>query len=208
MPSVKEELRIHLPYSIFSAIVAIGFAALFCQVFLRGDQQTVMAASEDVFHVMHPTHLMFSAMAISAMFWTHEKNIWKAILVAVFATIPICSLGDILIPYLGGRLLHQHMHLHICILQHPQLIIPFIVVGIACGVLAAKTVEKSTIYSHSAHVLVSSMAAIFYMISFGFIGWMHQIGLVFLIILFAVMIPCVIHDIVVPLLLLENRKRK
>jgi len=208
LPSVKEELRIHLPYSIFSAVVAIGFAALFCEVFMSGTPESILEGAKDLFHITHPTHLLFSSIAIAAMFWTHEKNLVKAFLVGFFATVPICSMGDILIPYLSGVLLKQDMHLHICILSHPQLVIPFILVGILGGCLAAETVERSTIFSHSAHVLVSSAASLFYLISFGFLDWIHHLGVVFLIVLLAVMIPCVIHDIVVPLLLLENRGKK
>ena len=207
LPSVKEELRIHFPYSIFSAIVAIGFAALFSEVFLKGSPDLVRNASRDLFHILHPTHLLFSAIAIAAMFWTHEKKLWKAFAVGIFATVPVCSIGDILIPYLGGMLLKQEMHLHICVIEHPELVIPFVVIGIIGGCLAAETVERSTIFSHSAHVLVSCAASLFYLISFGFFDWLHHIGMVFIILLLAVLIPCVIHDIVIPLLLLENRKR-
>ncbi len=207
LPSVKEELRIHFPYSIFSALVAIGFAALFSEVFLQGNTQQVIEASSGLFHILHPTHLLFSAIAISAMFWTHEKKLWKAVLVGIFATVPVCSIGDILIPYLGGLLLHQDMHLHICIIEHPGLVIPFVLIGIMGGCLAAETVEKSTIFSHSAHVLVSCAAALFYLISFGFVDWLQHIGVIFVILLIAVLVPCIIHDIVVPVLLLENKKK-
>lgn len=207
LPSVKEELRIHFPYSIFSAIVAIGFAVIFGEVLLQGDKELIVSASGDLFHILHPTHLLFSAIAITAMFWTHEKKIWKALLLGIFATVPVCSIGDILIPYLGGLLLHQDMHLHICVISHPKIVIPFILIGVVGGILAAETVERSTIFSHSAHVLVSCGAALFYLITFGFTHWLEHIGIVFVILLLAVLIPCIIHDIVVPLLLLENRRK-
>lgn len=207
LPSVKEELIIHFPYSIFSALVAIGFAALFSEVFLQGKRNLIIEASGDLFHILHPTHLLFSSIAITAMFWTHERKLWKAVAVGFLATVPVCSIGDILIPYLGGLLLKQDMHLHICVLEHPGLVIPFVLIGIIGGCLAANTVEKSTIFSHSAHVLVSCAAGLFYMISFGFLDWLQHIGIVFVILLLAVLIPCIIHDIVVPLLLLENRKK-
>lgn len=207
LPSVKEELRIHFPYSIFSAIVAIGFAALFSEVLLQGNKNLIIPASRDLFHILHPTHLLFSAIAISAMFWTHEKKILKAFLVGILGTVPVCSIGDILVPYLGGLLLGQEMHLHICVLEHPALVIPFVLVGVVAGCLAAETVERSTIFSHSAHVLVSCGATIFYLITFGFLDWLHHLGIVFFILLLAVLIPCIIHDIVLPLLLLENRRK-
>jgi len=207
LPSVKEELRIHFPYSIFSAIVAIAVAALFSEVLLQGNRSLILDSSRNLFHILHPTHLLFSAIAITAMFWTHEKKIWKTILVGFFASVPVCSIGDILIPYLGGTFLNQAMDLHICVLEHPQLVVPFVLIGIVGGILAAETVERSTIFSHSAHVLVSCGAAIFYLISFGFTQWLDYIGIIFLILILAVLIPCIIHDIVVPLLLLENRRK-
>jgi len=59
----------------------------------------------------------------------------------------------------------------------------------------------SSVFSHGAHVFVSSLASLLYLVSFGFTGWMTDIHLVFpvfLLVVIAVWIPCCISDIVVP----------
>ncbi|RLG14451.1 MAG: hypothetical protein DRN66_02050 [Candidatus Nanohalarchaeota archaeon] len=65
--------------------------------------------------------------------------------------------------FIAGTLLGVKMHMHICILQHPQIVLP-LAVGIFAGLIVPKN-TKSTILSHSAHVLVSSAASIFYLVS-------------------------------------------
>ena len=68
------------------------------------------------------------------------------------------------------------------------------------SMLPAST-HKSTIFSHSAHVLTSSVASIMYLVSFGLADWVSAVGMVFVYMVFAVMVPCCTSDIVFPLLL-------
>ncbi|MBZ0166088.1 MAG: hypothetical protein K8I00_04715, partial [Candidatus Omnitrophica bacterium] len=79
------------------------------------------------------------------------------------------------------------------------IVLPFAVVGTLAGLAAPRSFEKATEYSHSIHVFVSAVASILYLVSFGLEHWTHAIGGVFLITIFAVMIPCCLSDIVFPL---------
>jgi len=90
----------------------------------------------ELFHIFYPTHVLFSALATTAMFWQKEKKFFKAIAVGIIGSVGICGISDIFIPYLAGYLLGTHMHLHVCIVEHPQLIIPFLALGVAAGFLA------------------------------------------------------------------------
>ena len=92
------------------------------------------------------------------------------------------------------------MEIHICVIEHPQLVLPFTLVGIATGFLAADHIVRATFFSHAAHVLVSSTASLLYLVSFGLTDWVHEAGLVFIFVVLAVMIPCCISDIIFPLL--------
>jgi len=59
----------------------------------------------------------------------------------------------------------------------------------------------SSVFSHGAHVFVSSLASLLYLVSFGFTGWMTDIHLVFpvfLLVVIAVWVPCCISDIAIP----------
>jgi hypothetical protein len=143
------------------------------------------------------------------MFWQHEQRFLKALVIGFVGSVGICGVSDIFIPYLAGTLLGAHMQLHICIVQHPQLILPFVLSGILTGFLAPGTLEKQegVIFSHSLHVLVSSMASILYLISFGVTDWIQRIGAVFVFMVLAVVVPCCTSDIIFPLLFVKEKEK-
>ncbi|MFA5088686.1 MAG: hypothetical protein WC552_06590, partial [Candidatus Omnitrophota bacterium] len=202
---VLGELGNHLPYSIFG--VALGLVLMGLLTFfaiLLQSENALGRASEELFHVFHPIHVLFSAVASTAMFWKHEKRIWKAAFVGVFGSVVICALSDIFFPFWGGLLLNVDMHLHICVLEEPFLILSFAAVGVLAGFLITTAIERSTEYSHSLHVFVSSVASILYLVSFGLNGWTDMIGGVFLITIVSVVIPCCVSDIVFPLFCLHR----
>ena len=160
-------------------------------------------ASQNLFHVFHPLHVLFSAAATTAMFWRYDKKILKATFIGFVGALSLCGLSDIFIPFVAGYLLGVEMQLHICILADPMLILPFAFFGIFMG-FVLPTVVESTIFSHATHVLISSMASIFYLVSFGLIEWIPVGGMVFIYMVLAVMIPCCTSDIVFPLLLVRK----
>jgi len=197
---VLVELGYHLPYSIFGitvGLIATGILSFFA-ILMRSEHILPMASSE-LFHVIHPAHILISAVATTAMFWKHEKTILKAACVGFIGSISICAISDIFLPFIGGLSLGSNMNMHICIIENPGSVFPFAIVGVAAGLLVTKSFEKSTQYSHSAHVFLSSAASILYLLGFGLTDWIHSIGAVFIIIIVAVMIPCCASDIVFPL---------
>ncbi|MCK5178534.1 MAG: hypothetical protein KAR32_03315 [Candidatus Omnitrophica bacterium] len=197
---VLVELGYHLPYSIFGitlGLIAMGVLS-FLAILMRAEG-LLPEASIELFHVFHPAHVLVSAVATTAMFYKHEKRVLKAIVVGFFGSIVICGLSDIFFPFAGGVVLGVDMHMHVCILENPGLIVPFALVGVAAGLLVTKSFEHSTQYSHSAHVFVSSVASILYLLGFGLTDWIHVIGGVFLITIIAVMVPCCASDIIFPL---------
>ncbi len=194
------ELGHHLPYSIFGitvGLIAMGLLSFFA--ILMSAQSLLPVASSELFHVFHPAHVLISAVATTAMFAKHEKRMLKATIVGFIGSVTICAISDIFLPIVGGSILGSEMFVHICILEEPGLVLPFAVIGVIAGLLVAKSFEKSTQYSHSAHVFISSAASILYLIGFGLTDWIQSIGAVFLIIIVAVMIPCCASDIVFPL---------
>ncbi|MFH0796919.1 MAG: hypothetical protein V2A65_07680 [Candidatus Omnitrophota bacterium] len=199
---VWEDLKHHLPFSILSVnigLIVVGILTFIARIVQAGD---ISPYTEELFHIFHPVHLLFSAIATTAMFWQHEKRLLKAVVIGFIGSVGICGISDIFIPYLSGFFLGARMHLHVCIIEHPQLILPFVFLGILIGFLAPGTLEKQegVIFSHSLHVLVSSIASILYLISFGVTEWVHQVGAVLIYIVIAVVIPCCTSDIIFPLL--------
>ena len=84
-------------------------------------------------------------------------------------------------------------------IEDPGLVWPFAVVGVLAGFAVTKAFEKSTEFSHSMHVFISSVASLLYLMSFGFGDWMHDITGVFFVVLVAVVFPCCLSDIVFPI---------
>jgi len=173
----------------------------------KGGPSVFIVASHMIFHIFHPVHLLLSAMATTAMFFRFERRVWKAILTGLIGSVGICGLSDIFMPYMCGNLLGvKEMRFHWCLIEHPQMVLPFVALGIISGLLAAGVVARSTIISHSAHVFVSSTASLFYLISFGVPDWYGEdrLPLVFTIVILCVTIPCCLSDIIFPLLVARD----
>ncbi|MDP3013268.1 MAG: hypothetical protein Q8M92_03435, partial [Candidatus Subteraquimicrobiales bacterium] len=68
------ELREHLPFTIFSVsggIIILGLLTFLASLF---GAKNMAEPSQDLFHVFHPLHMLFSAAATTAMFWRHESK--------------------------------------------------------------------------------------------------------------------------------------
>jgi len=225
------ELTSHLPFSILSVAVGLMLAGTIC--FLVSDETLGQAAASlegahadhageahgshntltgflVLFHLFHPAHMLFSAAATAAMFMRHEKNWGKAALVGFTGAVIVCGISDIVMPQCSILVMGKDLPWHICVIEHPMLVFPFAGIGIIIGVLAAAGGStQSTIFSHSMHVFVSTMASIFYLIGpFGRFEWINDLGWVFLFICVAVMIPCCLSDIVYPLLFTKKAREE
>ncbi|MEW6354824.1 MAG: hypothetical protein AB1696_00745 [Planctomycetota bacterium] len=208
MEYLWRELTAHFPFTIFFTTFGIIIAAMLTYVSMVAgtSEENTERASEMLFHAFHPIHLLFSAIATTAMFRRYDRHIIRAILIGFFGSIGVCGLSDIFMPYLTGQLLSvEHMHFHWCLIRHPMSVIPFVALGIVGGLIAADAVNRSTLYSHSMHVAVSSLASLFYLISFGMSDWVggSTLPYVFLILVLCIIIPCCLSDIVLPLLLVS-----
>jgi hypothetical protein len=162
-----------------------------------------------LFHVFHPIHLLLSAMATTAMFWRFEQKLVKAVLVGLVGSLGVCGISDIIMPFTGGRILQIPMDFHFCLIEKPSLVIPFAALGVLVGLSTAGTFQGrgATIFSHSAHVMISTMASLLYLISFGFAGWMDGLFETFVVVILAVLIPCCLSDIFFPLLMVEKGRK-
>ena len=197
------ELAHHLPYTIISSLVAMGVVWYFGVTRMRTSPDPGWVAEVQwSFHMLHPLHVALSAIATTAFFWRYERKLAKALVVGLLGTIIPCGLSDYIFPFIGGRLLGETVALHICLIEHPMLIVPFLLLGIVGGLVFEEHVAGSSVFSHGAHIFVSSLASLLYLVSFGFTGWMTDIHLVFpvfLVVVLAVWIPCCISDIIIPI---------
>ena len=90
------------------------------------------------------------------------------------------------------------MEFHLCIIDEPVVSWSFIVGGAFIGYFLSQYVRKLTRFTHTAHILLSSLAAGMYLIAYG-VGFLSVKALLFIpILIFSVLIPCVMNDIGVP----------
>jgi hypothetical protein len=195
---LSTELRHHLPWSAGGVLTGLALVWLLLNL-VPGDS---LSLTLQLFHLAHPTHLLLSAAATAAMVVVHGGGAWRAVGIGLVASAGVCTLSDIILPWIGGSALAgiDHMHWHLCVLEHPILVVPFLALGLAVGVLGGRRVERSTIYSHAGHVLVSALASLLYLTAFGLELSVSTLGPVLLILMAAVMLPCCVSDIVVPVL--------
>jgi hypothetical protein len=71
--------------------------------------------------------------------------------------------------------------------------------GILGGLVGARNVGTVSYLSHAVHVLISSFASTFYFVSFGVVNWTPLVGGIFVITVVAVILPCCLSDIVLPI---------
>ena len=202
--TIMGELTSHLPYAIFS--VAVGLIILsFATFFSFGETAEVMCTKADIlFHSFHFIHIVFAATGTLITFFRFSHNMAKALIVGVISPAIFCTLSDSVLPYIDGQILGIKMHFHLCFISELPNVIPFLLVGILNGFVLSFHKERQWVYSvasHAVHILISSLAAIFYLVSHGCTDWYLIIGPVFLFLIFAVVVPCTLSDVVVPMLI-------
>lgn len=198
---ILNELKHHSPFTALSVLVAMIILGIF-KTFWVQDVNDMTDFTRDWFHIFHPLHIILSATATTAMFWRYERKLFKSIIVGLVGSLMVCGISDSLLPFIGGSLLGVQMELHWCLLVHPETVVPFAIFGVCIGIVAEDLVKGKTItiFSHSFHVLISTMATLLFLISFGFTAWFSNIPAVFLITFIGVVIPCCFSDIILPLL--------
>lgn len=218
------ELREHVPFSVSAVAIGLIVAGAICilgagigglETGDAGHVHTRGAMTGDdyhgantppfamlFFHLFHPAHMLFSAAATTAMYVRYEKAILKAIVVGLAGAIGVCGISDIVMPQLSLMMLGFKTPWHVCVVEHPGMVIPFAAIGVLIGIASATAVARSTLITHSLHVLASTMASIFYMVGpLGVVAWIERIGQVLLFVILAVMVPCCLSDIVFPMLM-------
>ncbi len=234
--ALRNELVTHLPFSVACVAVGLVVAGIICflapasmdgvpeaatpaRIGDAHDHESAHAAGghdhghdheagfRPLFHLFHPLHMFFSASATTAMFWRYERRLLKAIVVGMIGAVGVCGVSDILIPHVSLLMLGKHLPMHVCVIEHPSMVLPFAAIGIVVGLLAAMGVGRSTIFSHSMHVFVSTMASIFYMVhAFGRLAWIDSMGYIFFFVVVAVMGPCCFSDIIFPLAMIRSAR--
>lgn len=206
--SLYGELLCHLPYAIFSVALGLGILSFFSYFSLMlSNKQIIQQGAATLFHSFHFMHIVFAATGTLITFFRFSRNPVKGILVGVISPAVFCSLSDAVLPYLGGKLLGVDMHFHMCFTSELSNVLPFLIVGVINGFIMGWIHPGSSniysIFSHAIHIIISSLASIFYLVAHGFTDWHLQIGFVFLYLIVAVVVPCTLSDVAIPMMLAQ-----
>ncbi len=193
---ILSELKRHAPFTAFGAITGIvGMVILILGNMLAQASKV----SPTIFYILHPTHLVLSAIVTTAVYRLHKPKcrVLTAIVIGYIGSIGIATLSDSIIPYLGELILNlPNRGIHIGFVEEPLLTNPAAFLGIAIGFF-----RPSTKFPHSGHVLISTWASLFHIImALGLTAKWIVIVTIFFFLFLAVWIPCCASDIVFPLL--------
>lgn len=200
--SLLNELACHWPWATFS--IAFGFILLSIISFLGLgiDSYAKIGGYNVLFHSCHYLHIVYAVVGTMVAFARFSSALPRALAFSIVIPSVFCTLSDIALPTLAGNILGVKMHMHICFFSELHNIIPLLLVGLFTGYLLRLHHESMlgffSIGSHFIHILISSLASIFYMVSYGFEQWHQHMGLLFLFLIIAVVIPCTLSDLVIP----------
>lgn len=209
--TLTNELLCHLPYAIFS--VAFGLTILsFVTYFSLGvENEMVCDGSAVLFHSFHFMHIVFATTGTLITFFRFSKSISRALLIGIISPSFFCTMSDAILPYIGGRMLGVPMKFHLCFFSELSNVLPFLLVGLINGFIMSRHHHDRqgiySLFSHAVHIFISSLASIFYLVSHGCTDWYHDIGIIFLFLVIAVVIPCTLSDVVVPMIFARVGKK-
>ena len=195
---ILEELKTHTPFTAVGALSGIVIMVII--IFSNVSSN----ASENVFYIMHPLHVLLSALVTTAMYKRYSRGrLWAAILIGYTGSIGIATISDSLIPYAGELLLKlPHGEGHIGFIEKWWLVNPLAFLGIAIGYW-----RPTTKIPHAGHVLLSTWASLFHIATaLGETFNWALLPLIFVFLFLAVWIPCCSSDIVYPLLFTRKRR--
>ena len=192
---VANELKEHVSFTFFGALT--GIIIMLILVFGNLLPQ-VSPISENIFYILHPTHVLLSALVTTTLYIRYGKRkIWLAIIIGYTGSIGIATISDSIIPYLGEVLLDlPNAGIHIGFIEKPLITNIPAFIGIILGYW-----KGTTKFPHAGHVLISTWASLFHIImALGTtVSWIQTIG-IFIFLFLAVWLPCCTSDIIYPLL--------
>jgi hypothetical protein len=194
--NILKELRSHAPFTFFGALTGIVVMLIF--------YRTPSGVSYKIFYVLHPLHVVLSALVTAAMYYHYKCgrlklkcNLLVLLTIGYVGSVGIATLSDSLIPYLGEVLLNlPNRGIHLGFIEEWWIVNPAAFLGIALAYFWPRTK-----FPHAGHVLLSTWASLFHIIMAlgGVINWYLSI-VIFIFLFLAVWIPCCVSDIVFPLL--------
>ena len=160
--------------------------------------------SSQIFYVLHPMHVILSALVTASMYKKYSKKVNPLILIFIgyMGSVGIATLSDSIIPYIGEIMLNlPNPGLHLGFIEKWWLVNPLAFLGIAIAYF-----NPTTKLPHAGHVLLSTWASLFHILMAlgGTISPILTI-IIFIFLFIAVLIPCCLSDIIFPLLFVKGK---
>lgn len=203
------EIFCHLPIAIFSVALGMLFLSFISYFDTTGQNNK---GAHLLFHNFHFLHLLFASTGAVLTFRRYSKKTLACLIIGFLVPAVFCTLSDAVLPYFSGKLLSVDMHFHWCFIKHFQIVLPFVLIGILNGWSMSKhPINRQLFYSqgfHFLHIFVSSMAALLYLISFGFFKWWKNMSTIFIFLILSVLIPCTFSDIIIPMFFAKQKRMR
>jgi hypothetical protein len=199
---IVHELKEHARFTAFGAVTGIVIMLVMTHT---GVLSSIYPISHTLFYILHPAHVILSAIATTAMY-RKNKSGWNPVVVIIIGyagSIGIATLSDSLIPYLMEAILDlPNREIHLGFIEEPWIVNPAALLGIIIGMKLPLTKIP-----HSGHVLLSTWASLFHILMAMTqpVNWV-AVTAIFLFLFLAVWIPCCTSDIVFPLLFIKGQK--
>ena len=198
---ITKELLRHVPFTSFGAVTGIVIMLLAIHF------QPITSVSYTLFYILHPIHVVLSALVTAGMYRLHRGKGVAVFLIGYTGSIGIATISDIIFPYFGGLLLGAEMEFHLGFIEKWWLVNPLALIGIAIAYW-----KPTTKFPHAGHVLLSTWASLFYLTAFGFgfgaANYFPLLPFVFFILFLSVWFPCCLSDIIFPLLFVRESNSK
>lgn len=205
--ALRQELLTHLPYTVSAVALCSAFLAAWNAAFPAGGQlgwpQADFAGVRS-FEFFHLTHLYLSALTTTSVFLSHERNVLKALIVSLVTAPALCTVSDILVPYGGVRLLGQSVDFHLCLAEEPVWAWGMLAAGMGSAFGLTRTFSHCSRLSHFGHIFISTMATVLYILSESHIEIRSYVLPILAIVVVAVVVPCLVSDVVVPMSLARH----
>lgn len=202
--SLGQEFLCHIPLAVVSLAISFVVAAVIKSTIAPHNSEVF----SDLFHTCHYAHLLFASIGTATTFFRFSSRI-SFFGVACSAVIPLvfCTLSDVILPTVGVRLLGIPINMHLCIMHVHELFTVgmFLFCGVLAGICLAngekQAMRQFAKQMHFFHIFASTLAALFYMILHGMHDFVAFSGILLIVLLISVVIPCTFSDCLVPLTL-------
>ena len=201
LSTLKAELLCHIPYGILAVAGCLFLTSLI--LFWTPVTATFAKDASTLFHTLHFIHILFASSSVVLAFRKYSQNVLGTILLGSLVPAIFCTLSDVFLPYWGGQMFGLNVTLHLCFKHHLSSILPFLIAGIVNGLLlsykkSCDDIMTQAMVSHFSHSFISALASLLYLISHGLANLRYDMGIIFIVLLVSVIIPCIVSDVIVP----------